>query len=368
VTARNKFIAWYYDEFHFDPLFKRMNETVEATPWHREKSVGTHTDMVVSEYIAWADKNWTIETLIGSLAAAFHDTGKPSARVEKFSEKRGKYNSFGGHEIISARLWEDYAIRNSECIWKLFGIRDINLIYKISFVIEHHMPYEVPADKIRDIAITAGKLFIEPIFQNHLTADTHGRLADDHETKIAAVDAWIVEFEKQMIPTNTYEKPVQAPYLYIPIAPSGAGKSTYFKKLKKADSELIFYSWDDLRLQWYNATDYQDAYNKSTEDNQFGSKVMKEYSAHLKTRKSIYVDNTNLSRRRRRPYIDDARKAGYYVIGIIFPIALDTVLKRQLTRMDKNVPESAVRQHYMSLQCPLYREFDRIEVINTICQ
>ena len=365
MSLRNKFIAWYNDEFKTDPLYKKMEQTVEGSSWHRERNVAIHTDMVVSEYISWADKEWTTETLVGAVACAFHDTGKPSARVEKYKPERGKYNSFGGHEIISARLWEDYACRNTERMWALFEKREIRLIYEIGFVIEHHMPYEVAAYKIVDIARTASKLFASPVFQTHLTADTHGRLADDHADKIKRVDAWIVDFEKKMLPSNTYEPSPKAPFLYIPIGPSGCGKSTHFKRLKKSDENLAFYSWDDLRMKWYNEYDYQDAYNKSVEDNQFGSKVMKEFSAHLKTRASIYVDNTNLSRRRRRPYIDDARKAGYYVIASVFPIALDTVLKRQHTRGDKNVPEVAVRQHYMSLQCPLYGEFDEIEVVNS---
>lgn len=366
MSLRNDFIAWYNNEFKFDPLFARMSGTVEASPWHREKNVGTHTDMVVSEYISWADKDWTTETLIGAVACAFHDTGKPAAKVVKFKPERGEYNSFGGHEIISARLWEDYAMRNAERMWKLFGQREIKIIYQVGFVIEHHMPYEQPEAKIQDMATSAAIMFSSPVFQEHLTADTHGRIADDHTDKIAKVDAWIVEFEKMMHKPFFHVSEIRKEKtLIMPIGPSGCGKSTLFKKLLKEHPNLHHYSWDMLRLEWYD-TDYQKAYQMSVEDPHFNARYMKEFKTQVLAGKTIYVDNTNLSRKRRRPLIDDARKHGYNVVAYVFPIALDTVINRQKLRDDKNVPADAVRNHYMTLQCPLYGEFDNIEVINTL--
>ncbi len=365
MSLRNKFIAWYYNEFTQDPMFKIMERTVEGSPWHRENSVAIHTNMVVSEYISWADKEWDYETLIGAMACAFHDTGKPSARVEKYSEKRGTYNSFGGHEIISARLWEDYAVRNAERIWELFEERKVKYIEVVGFVIEHHMPYEQPSDKVQNIATTASMYFRTPIFQNHLTADTHGRIADDHEDKIARVDEWIVEFEKKMcVPVHLVPTIQKEKTLIVPVGPSGCGKSTLFKKLSK-EYDLHQYSWDLLRLEWYDS-DYSKAYKMSVDDPSFNAKYMKEFKTQILTGKNVFIDNTNLSRKRRRPFIDDARKHGYNVIGYVFPIELNTLLKRQKTRGDKDVPPDAVKQHYMSLQCPLYGEFDYIEVVNTL--
>lgn len=369
VAYRNRFIAWYNNEFKLDPLYATMQETVEASPWHREVNVAIHTDMVVSEYISWADKEWSLETLIGALACAFHDTGKPPAKVVKFKPERGNYNSFGGHEVISARLWEDYAMRNTEVIWKLFGERNIDYIFEIGFVIEHHMPYQQPDDKVQNMATTAALYFDEPIFQNHLTADTHGRIADDHKDKIAAVDAWIVEFEKKMhVPVHMDPVIHEQKTLIMPIGPSGCGKSTHLKKMLKQYPSLHHYSWDLLRLEWYDS-DYSKAYQMSVDDPSFNAKYMKEFKTQVLAGKSIYIDNTNLSRKRRRPFIDDARKHGYNVIGYVFPIALETLFKRQKARGaqgDKEVPAQAVRQHYTSLQCPLYGEFDYIEVVNTL--
>lgn len=367
MSLRGKFIAWYNNEFKLDFLYGRMRETVEASPWHREVNVAIHTDMVVSEYISWADKEWDLNTLIGALACAFHDTGKPPAKVEKYSEKRGNYNSFGGHEIISARLWEDYAMRNAERIWELLGERKIRLIYIIGFVIEHHMPYEQPDDKVQNIATTAALLFGQtPIFQNHLTADTHGRIADDHETKIGKVDEWIVEFEKKMhVPVYIDPLMHERKTLIMAIGPSGCGKSTLFRKIASTNPTIHHYSWDALRLAWYDS-DYSKAYQMSVDDPHFNARYMKEFKSLVLAEKSIFIDNTNLSRKRRRPFIDDARKHGYNVLGYVFPIELNSLFKRQKTREDKEIPSDAVRQHYFSLQCPLYGEFDDVEVVNTL--
>lgn len=367
MNLRSDFITWYNNEFKLDPLYARMGETVEGSPWHRERNVAVHTNMVVSEYISWADKDWSLETLIGAMACSFHDTGKPSARVEKYKPDRGTYNSFGGHEIISARIWEDYAMRNLERMWKLFGVRDFRILYQVGFVIEHHMPYEQPNDKVQDMATTAASMFTSEIFQNHLTADTHGRVADDHEKKIAAVDAWIVEFNKKIhIPFYSTSSIRDERTLIMPIGPSGCGKSTLFKRLSKTYGDALHcYSWDLLRLEWYDS-DYRKAYDMSVADPHFNARYTKEFHKQILTGKNIYIDNTNLSRKRRRPFVESARKHGYNIIGYVFPIALDTVIKRQYSRGDKNVPEAAVKNHYMSLQCPLLGEFDCVEVINTV--
>lgn len=365
MSLRGKFITWYNNEFKTTDLYARMGETVEGSPWHRERNVAVHTDMVTSEYISWADKDWTTETLMGAVACAFHDTGKPAAKVEKFKPDRGTYFGFHGHEVISARIWENYAMQNLERLWELFEVREIKIIFEVGLIIEHHMPYQVGDEKIQDIATTVALLFKTNVFQDHLTADTHGRIADDHENKIAITDEWIDTFNMKM------HKPVhldplinKQKTLIMPIGPSGSGKSTLLKKLLKTYPGIHHYSWDLLRLEWYDS-DYAKAYLKSTEDPSFNAKYMKEFKTQVLADKTIYVDNTNLSRKRRRPFIDDARKHGYNVIGYVMPITLDTLYKRQKTRGDKNVPADAVKQHYFSLQGPLYGEFDYIEVVNT---
>jgi predicted kinase len=376
MNYRNKFITWYNNVFKADPIFQPMRETVEGSPWHRERNVEAHTDMVVAEYISWAPQKWELYDLYGAIACAFHDTGKPAARVVRYKPERGNYNSFGGHEIISTRLFEDYAIRNLGQFEDMLGVQGLDFIYPIEFIIEHHMPYDQPADKVADIARTVNVLFggtgadaPHPVFVNHLTADVHGRIADDHAKKIAAVDQWASEFQNigwgQRHNLDPFATNPNAPTLHLAIGPSGCGKSTLLKNLQKVNPDLVHYSWDLLRLEWYSP-DYAKAYQMSVDDPHFNARYTKVFREHILSGKDIYVDNTNLSRKRRKPWVVEARKHGYNIVAYILPNSIDALLKRQKTRGDKDVPADAVRKHYMSVQVPLYGEVDRVEVINTL--
>jgi hypothetical protein len=105
---RTNFIHYYHNELKFTDEFLLMEGTVEDSPWHREKNVAVHTDMVVSQYISTAPQVWSKRDLLGALACAFHDFGKPAAEEVKFSEERGKYRRYVGHEVVSARVWESF--------------------------------------------------------------------------------------------------------------------------------------------------------------------------------------------------------------------------------------------------------------------
>lgn len=147
------------------------------------------------------------------------------------------------------------------------------------------------------------------------------------------------------------------PILYMPIGVSGCGKSTLFTQLQQQDPTIQYFSWDDLRLKWYNC-DYSIAWQMSCEDKQFKQKTINYFRELVKTGDSIYVDNTNLTRKRRRQFLDVVRPLGYKTISIYFDVDITTVISRQSTRLDKYIPESAVMQQFQSLQPPIYGEFD----------
>jgi predicted kinase len=162
------------------------------------------------------------------------------------------------------------------------------------------------------------------------------------------------------------------PILFIPIGASGSGKSTFREKLLMDNPNLSVFSLDDLRLEWYvdgeedGEYSHKEAYNKAFEracdDNQFASRANARYMEMIKTGDDLYIDNTNISAKRRRFYITEARRRGYYIQAIIFPIELQELIDRQSTRTDKNVPIHAVQRMYMSLQLPSYGDFDGILV------
>jgi len=154
------------------------------------------------------------------------------------------------------------------------------------------------------------------------------------------------------------------PTLIMPIGASGSGKSTLRTKLLLDNPELTIYSWDDLRLEFYSSN-YDEAYKLATEDNNFGKKVNARFMELIKTGNDIYVDNVNVSKKRRAFFINEARRRGYFIRAVVFPVALDVILSRQLTRTDKTVPDFAVRNQYRSIQAPQFGEFDDVQVIGS---
>lgn len=150
------------------------------------------------------------------------------------------------------------------------------------------------------------------------------------------------------------------PTLHIPVGPSGAGKSTLYRRLQAKNPELQLFSLDSLRHEWYDPKDYEKAWKASTEDREFANKANQRFVEMIKSGKDVYVDNTNLTPKRRRFYIDHARRNGYRVVAYTLPADLETLIARQKTRGDKNVPAEAVRQQYMSMKAPTNDEVDEI--------
>jgi predicted kinase len=353
-------------------LFQRMEGTVEDSPWHREANVLVHTDMVVDQYVRMVDAEcysahtdsiipWSKEDYLGAIAAAFHDTGKPASEIKKWSEARGDYRAYHGHELLSARIFETYAAER-------FPMLSGDDIAMVSFIIEHHMPWNVEdKEKRRQLALTANRYGGAEIFARHLLADQCGRFSDDQEAKVKRADEWVEEFMKlaDEVKTPRWNEvvlPDDAPIMYIPIAPSGAGKSTHLASLRGKHPDMNVFSLDALRHEWYDANDYTKAYEGSVNDKSFEARANARFHAQVKERRPMYIDNTNLSARRRKMYIEAARKNGYRTVAVLMPISLDLLLKRRTSRPDKTVPESAVRQQYNSLQAPLYGEFHTIVV------
>jgi predicted kinase len=374
-TTTSQFISWYHNEFSSDPLFIAMTTCSEASKWHREKTVAIHTNMVVAEYMSMIDhRQWSCDDLLGAIACAFHDVGKPPARTEKHNEERGTYYSYSGHEILSARLWEDWAARNWSHVVELFGLTTVDM-YKITWMIEHHRPWGLKDHtKRRNLYMTVvGTVGVE-VYTRLLRADNWGRIGDTQDANRVEARRWIEEFRfgdnrpdmedwtqchaRGQLPQLIDE--TVKPCMYVMIGCSGSGKSTF---ANSHDNEAgSVYSWDALRLEWYDPDDYANAYALATADSQFMNKVQKTFMNLLSTQQDIFIDNTNTSAKRRRFYTDEARRKGYRVVGVTFPTSLDLVVYRQSSRPDKSVPYGAVKSQFMNTQQPQLGEFDEIIV------
>lgn len=353
-------IRWYQNEFKTSQLYADMENTTEGSPWHRERNVGVHTDMVVSHYINRCPYIWDKEHLMGFIVCAFHDVGKPSAEIWKHSEARGEYRAYHGHELTSSRMWEDFICSNIEFKEK-FNLSNHD-IYGITWMIEHHVPWSTKDERKRlNYAKTIIKILGKEkssVFTDVLLSDTYGRISDDANAKINSAKEWVKSFNK-LVNDTIIDEVVSNKCIHIPIGPSGCGKSTYFNTLDNVES----YSLDTYREEWYPRDNYNESWEAACDDNQFMNKAHALFMSMIKSNKDVYADEMNLSKKRRNFVIMEARKKGYKIIGIVFPLSVNTLITQQTNRTDKIIGKGLYSNMYANVQQPSYGEFDEIKVM-----
>lgn len=359
IDLKVLFKAQFEDWCERHPLFLAMQRIVENSPWHRESNVLVHTQMVVDQYIELAPKTWSRFDYLGAVACAFHDVGKPACRTEKHSESRGVYYAYHGHELRSARMFEDFAVH----LHPMFKAEEI---FIVSWMIEKHLPWDIKNNEKMAQIVYTSMLFDPQVYLNVLIADQMGRIADDAATKLASVHQWIESFNKMGDTLPPIDKLMNSsnPTVVMAIGPSGCGKSSASSSLDQPTTKVSIFSLDALRHEWYSA-DYATAFRQSCDDSTFGARANARYIEMLKAnvgsdRNIIYVDNTNRSAKSRRFYLTEARRHHFNTIAIVFPVTIDELIKRQSTRGDKCVPDDVVRQQYYSIQLPCMGEFDLV--------
>lgn len=194
----NAFFNMLYNELLESDWGIAMQNTVEASPWHREANVWVHTDMLLDHYEKnYADKRSAKQQLWSKIGCLFHDVGKPPARIEKYSEARGTYFAYHGHEQISARMWVDFAARN----YVRLGFKDHLTPHDVAFIsqmIHNHVPFDTKNfNKLQSIRSTITHYRGEEGHQawmDMLNCDQHGRISDDQEAKLARVAEWFESY------------------------------------------------------------------------------------------------------------------------------------------------------------------------------
>lgn len=348
----------YYD-FTNTPLWYDMTNTREDSPWHREANVAEHTRMV----LRWYDENLAkdrsdVHNLAVRLAILFHDVGKPSARTPRTNEDGSVRFIYAGHEAISSRLFEDYMHSSS---WPS-AIRTV--IPSVSWLIMNHLPYGLGPEKFEALVLDAmsrGGMVLVRMLADLLLSDTHGRISDDHPSKIAKVNTYILDLlakARSLGQLWDVERQVDTaqPTLTILVGASGSGKSTYTSQ----HADHVF-SLDTERLR-YHAIEtgelledvlYEDAFKTATtQEADFRKFWQNQFMTLIRSKVSLIVDNVNSSAKARRYFTTEARKHGYRVCAVEFGNSLQTLLSRQGTRSDKTVPADVVRHQYMKTVSP----------------
>ena len=362
-------IEFFNNEFKIDPLFKAIEAITENSPWHRERNIGIHTEMVFQNFLSRCHIHTPLQALLGGFATIFHDVGKPNAMEERYNEERGYYYRFGGHELISARLWEDWAVRNWKTLVSRFNFSPEH-IFHVGFMIEQHLPWEIKKEeKLKKLALTLITNSTDNVFKNVILSDTYGRISDNVSIKRANSEKWCIEFANEVLSLVNHpilgeiENLQNKPVLFVPIGASGSGKSTIYESMNKI-LRLKTFSLDRMRLELYG-DDYEIAFATSTKDKNFRNICNNHYRDLLREKKDLYLDNTNTSKKNRAFYITEARNRGYFIHALLLPVDLQTIINRQHIRQDKTIPTEAVVRQYMNINLPKIGEFDRISVIDS---
>lgn len=382
----NKNVKDFLESFKNTKLWKNMESMKEDSPWHREDSVAIHTQMILDHYFeVLAPYRTEREQALTFLAIVFHDTGKPVVmEVREDEAKGGPYKSFRNHEAKSARIWEDYACQNWFKWQKLkttFDLQDKDLTL-VQWCIENHLWYKLK-DRKKLARVLSSPLFgngaLANVFLDLCESDTNGRISDTREQELYQLS----EFKKQMYQyldevalMNAPEKlEDQKPIMEILIGASGSGKSSYCNELISTKG-FSYHSLDDLRLSFAKSAGVvgkfaADTYSKAFDycgihRGPFRQYVEKHISFILNEKLNVVIDNTNTSEKARSDYIQKAKRAGYEVRCVMFPIELAKLTKRQKSRTDKLVPQVAVLDQYNKVSVPWVSvECDKLDTIMT---
>jgi len=351
-------------------MFHIMKATIEASMHHREANVLVHTQMVLEQYNNITPDKWTLSNLEGAFACLFHDVGKPQAEVNKHSEERGDYHSYPGHEIISARMWENWIVDNYTAVHNLFPEFGIRSIYNVGWMIEHHLPYGITNSYKKLCIYKTGRSMLGNTFTDVLIADANGRINDNKEAHELRQNIWLDAY-------NEYENVDSAAcfdkHLYVLIGASGTGKSTIVESIvsNSPEGDVQIFSLDDCRLNWYSddsiidsVEQYEQCYHKAVADPEFIRKAQHGYTTIVKRKTSIVVvDGTNLSAKRRRFYLDLAKANKRTTHAIYVTSSLSVIAEHQDARHDKYISADVSTNQYNKTQYPSYHEFDDIIVL-----
>lgn len=349
---------------------------------HMEGSVYDHIMLVLkeAEYLDAEDG-----LLI--LSALLHDIGKIFTRVEV--EEKGK-TQFLGHELYSVNWVRDNL---THLLSTFLPAQQVFFLYQL---IQYHMYNNVKKVFKKNM----GKILVEgyaPLttYLNLLRADNRGRITEKGKSELDIFDMEdsckdqkfeckfgelyskdVPEYIKEIMTYFIHHKQL----MIIPISAQAGGKSTIKKnlieKLKETKKhKLIDISFDQYRVDLYSKTItlqiesmtkqeiYEQAfqYCKAKGINLL-QMALDEIRQHQKSNEIIYIDNMNLSFKRRQAFTQMNRKR-FHVIALYLDNPLSFHLTNNIKRKetDKTISADIIRQCYYQTQLPVPTlEFDEI--------
>lgn len=350
-------------DFEGSGIAHEMKLTSENSPHHRESNVWVHTAMVLEQYAQLTPDVWGLNHVCGALACLFHDTGKPAARAPRYSTERGDYFAYPGHELVSARLWEEWAVTNHVYLSAIFTGFTPNHISLVMMMVEHHISYNIKkAAKLRPLCALVEAS--EGAYLHVLRADCRGRITDAGHDRSAQVEGWVSTMMGAGLP-NTI---TTGRMMIMMIGASGSGKTTQARSIAAAfveqhpDLSATIFSLDEERHRFSGLVDYRAAYDFCiVNELAFTAYVTNRYNTLLRGNiDCVIIDNTNTSSKTRTKYLQVARVAGRSTTAVHMLTHQQSLEHVLSTRDDKIIPQSVAIRQYCNTHTPLYGEFDYI--------
>ena len=133
------------------------------------------------------------------------------------------------------------------------------------------------------------------------------------------------------------------------VGPPASGKSYYSKELEK--NGFLRINKDIMKVD---------------------KVLQKAFDNGIRDRQNIVIDNTNPTKKVREKWINDAKKASYYItiVWMNFPMPvvefLDNYRIYKNKNQDSHVPAVAMRVYYKKFEPPTLEECDKLLEIKTI--
>jgi predicted kinase len=329
----------------------------KLNPYHMEGSVWTHTCMVTAVARAIREDDFYFQ-----VATLFHDIGKPKVR-----EIRPNGNvAFFNHEGVSTFMALD-VIQKLNSLQNLSG-DDIERILKIISL--HGDFYGFSEFSEEKIIKTLSKRFIhnKPLFvdvMDHVHCDHGGRFFADRGRVFTEDLACKVLREINALEAAEYERHIDREFTMLIGAPC-SGKSTWIENnVKEGD---IVVSRDSIIMRETDAENkglsYNDAYARADHKKVDGILSNEFFEASKKKDVHVYLDMTNMSRKRRRSWLNRLSKSTK-TRGLVFIAGAKELHRRNKSRTNKVLDYKVLDRMMQNFIAPTYDEFHEIEWVIT---
>lgn len=364
---KDKIINWFLNNFeeHYVDMFNCLNSYDEKhiNPYHEEKDVWVHTNMVIDEFIINNSVLDSKSIEIGILACLLHDIGKPLSRKEN---DENKSVSFFNHNELGVPL-VFYVLKKYQEDFKSINNDDIiNILIMIKL---HQKFYQASKESIiKEMYLSFSSDYYVDMFIKLCESDNKGRISN-HKPRLENIEKIRKYYGKRY---NMLRK-IDNNQLFITVGCSGSGKSTY---LKGVWGDFSIRSFDQTRLDYYSTIcsekelklNYVDFY-KIAWDYCAKNKIPVEKMTFDLVNNDIeknnlgFIDNLHLSKKARNRVFSNIKGNPKRNLIVFIP-DFNKLIERNNYRQDKKLEVNWIIEQINRFSIPDFSEADSILLID----